>query len=126
VSVTITGDRTKRRIPELSTIDLTSTSAVASYARAARAHCRDLAAEFDWAASEVQAALTHQAKHPLLASIPVRLRARRVARRLRRARDCAIGAGIEAVAFWHAYQREFAPVIEPPRARAPGGWDFRG
>ena len=115
----------KRRIPELSTIQLNTTSAFAEYTRQSRALCRDLAAEFDFAAAEIQAALIRQSKHPLLASVSVRIRARKVARRLRRARDCAIGAGIESVAAWHEFQRQFAVVIDPPKTRVANGFEFR-
>lgn len=119
------GGRGKRRIPELATIELSTTSAFAEYTRESRALCRDLAAEFDFAASEIHAALVRQSKHPLLAAIPVRIKAAKVRRRLRRARDCAVGAGIESVAAWHTFQREFGPVISPPKVRAQNGFDFR-
>jgi hypothetical protein len=115
----------RARIPELATIDVNSTSAFAEYTRASRKLCRDLAAEFDFAAAEIQTALIRSSKQPLLHGIAVRYRARKVSRRLRRARDCAIGAGIECVAAWHTFQREFEMVVAPPKQKARAGFDFR-
>jgi hypothetical protein len=109
---------------ELSMIDLNSTEAMAAYSKAGRDLCRDIASELDWAAHETQAALSRMQKHPLLATIKVRFHARRVASRLRRARDLQVGAGIEMVKFWHEYRRRFGPAINPPKQRTPNNWDF--
>jgi hypothetical protein len=109
---------------ELSMIELNSTEALAAYSKAGRDLSRDIASEFDWAAHEVQAALARMEKHPLLQGIKARYHARRVAARLRRARDLQVGSGIELVKFWHEYRRRFAPAINPPRQRKPNNWDF--
>jgi hypothetical protein len=110
---------------ELSMIELNSTKGLASYSKAGRDHCRDLAQELDWAAHEVQAALSRMHGHPLLMNIRVKFHARRVAARLRRARDLQVGAGIEMVKFWAEYRKRFGPAINPPRQRAPRkAWDF--
>jgi hypothetical protein len=110
---------------ELSMIELNGTSGLAAYSKAGRDVCRDLAAEMDWAAHEVQAALIRMDKHPLLTGIKTRYHARRVASRLRRARDLQVGAGIEMVKFWYEYRNRFGEAIAPPKARAKRPtWDF--
>jgi hypothetical protein len=110
---------------ELSMIEMNGTAGLAAYSKAGRDVCRDLAAELDWAAHEVQASLNAMHGHPLMANIKVRFHARRVAARLRRARDLQVGAGIEMVKFWYEYKNRFAPAISPPTARAKRpAWDF--
>lgn len=112
---------------ELSMIDLNGTKGLAAYSKAGRDVCRDMAAELDWAAHEVQSALTRMHGHPLLLNIKVRFHARRVAARLRRARDLQVGAGIEMVKFWYEYRNRFAPALGPPKAPPRrSNWDFKG
>lgn len=111
---------------ELSMIELDGTRGLAAYSKAGRDLCRDIAQELDWAAHEVQAALTRMHGHPLLLNIKTRYHARRVAARLRRARDLQIGAGIELVKFWYEYRNRFGEVISPPRTRQRATWDFEG
>lgn len=112
---------------ELSMIEINGTAGVAAYSKAGRDVCRDLAAELDWAAHEVQASLSRLEGHPLLGGIKAKFHARRVAARLRRARDLQVGAGIEMVKFWYEYKTRFGPVINPPRVSRPRKtWDFEG
>lgn len=111
---------------ELSMIEMNGTAGLAAYSKAGRDVCRDLAQELDWAAHEVQAALIRMDGHPLLAGIKARYHARRVAGRLRRARDLQVGAGIEMVKFWYEYKQRFGPAINPPRTRSRSAWDFEG
>ncbi len=112
---------------ELSMIELNGTQGLAAYSKAGRDVCRDLASELDWAAHEVQASLNRMHGHPLLLNIKTRYHARRVASRLRRARDLQVGAGIEMVKFWYEYRNRFGPAISPPTntAKRPT-WDFKG
>lgn len=110
---------------ELSMIEMNGTAGLAAYSKAGRDVCRDLAQELDWAAHEVQASLSRMEGHPLLQGVKARYHARRVAARLRRARDLQVGAGIELVKFWFEYKNRFAPAISPPKARARRpAWDF--
>jgi hypothetical protein len=109
---------------ELSMIELNSTKGLASYSKAGRDLSRDIAMELDWAAHEVQASLSRMHGHPLLMNIKVKFHARRVAARLRRARDLQVGCGIELVKFWQEYRRRFGPAINPPRERQRNNWDF--
>jgi hypothetical protein len=112
---------------ELSMIEMNGTAGLAAYSKAGRDVCRDLASELDWAAHEVQTSLTRMHGHPLMANIKTRYHARRVAARLRRARDLQVGAGIEMVKFWYEYRARFGPAISPPKVRAPRtNWDFKG
>src|SRR5580700_1828355 len=103
----------RKRIPELSMIELNSTSGVADYMSASRNLARDFANELDCAAGELYAALSRMQGHPLAFGVDMRLKARRVRRRLQRARDLVLGGGIECVKAWHTFQREFGPVLDP-------------
>lgn len=109
-----------KRINDLSGIEFTGARSVAQYSKAARALCRDLSREFEFSAEEIEGALIASMKgHPLLALVgapDVRLRARRVARRLRRASELAQGAAVEAVKFNAQFRREFADILNPPRS----------
>jgi hypothetical protein len=109
---------------ELSMIELRSTEGLATYSKAGRDLCRDIASELDWAAHEVQASLSRMHGHPLLLNIKVKWHARRVAARLRRARDLQVGSGIELVKFWHEYRQRFGPAISPAPQRTPKTWKF--
>jgi hypothetical protein len=112
---------------ELSMIELNGTKGLATYSKAGRDLCRDIAQELDWAAHEVQASLARMHGHPLLMNIKVRFHARRVAARLRRARDLQIGSGIEMVKFWQEYRSRFGPAISPPKNPPKRQrWDFEG
>jgi hypothetical protein len=114
----------RQRIPELSGIEFTGHASVAEYSRTLRALMRDLGCELDFAAEEIQAVLSRQKGHPLLMGADVRLRARRVARRLRRGSELCTGAAVEAVKFYHEFRAQFAEVITPRTATAGKPFDF--
>lgn len=105
------------RIPELSGIQFTGHRSVAEYSKALRALCRDLSHETDFAAAEIYTVLSRQKGHPLLMGVDVKIRARKVAKRLRRASELAAGGAIEAVAFYREFRLQFAPVITPTKAK---------
>ena len=111
---------------ELSMIEIDGTQGLAAYSKAGRDVCRDMAHELDWAAHEVQQALARMHGHPMLRNLKVKYNARRVAARLRRARDLQVGAGIEMVKFWYEYRNRFAPAISPPRQTRRDSWHFKG
>lgn len=117
-----------KRIDELANIDFTGAKSVATYSKAARNICRDLCRELEFSADEIEGALVASMKgHPLLAIVgapDVRLRARRVARRLRRASELAQGAAVEAVKFNSQFRREFADILNPPKSRSKT-FDFK-
>jgi CTP:molybdopterin cytidylyltransferase MocA len=112
-----------KSIPELDTIEFKNATSITEYSRRLRALGRDLAAELDASAEEVEAVLGRQAGHPLLMGADVRRRARRVARRLRRARELATGVAVEAVRFNADFRTEFADVIKPAPPKRPA-FDF--
>jgi hypothetical protein len=112
------------RIPELSGIEFTGHAAVAEYSKALRALCRDLSFEIEFAAEEIYAVLSRQKGHPLLLGLDVRLRARRVANRLRRAEELTAGAAVEAVKFYVEFRRQFAEAINPPAQRSAKAFNF--
>lgn len=105
----------ERRIDGLSAIEFDGAKDITIYARNGREICRDLAMEFEAAAEQVIGVLSRQQGHPLLFGLDVRLRARRVGNRLRRAAECAQGAGVEVVKFRSEFRYQFANVINPPK-----------
>ncbi|WP_433465812.1 hypothetical protein [Spirillospora sp. CA-128828] len=106
----------KSRIPELAEIPFTGSKSITEYSQAGRRICRDLAIEFDLSAEEVYKALVATAKgNPLLFGVDVRMRARRVSKRLKRASEHEAAAGAELVAFHASFRKEFADVLNPPK-----------
>ncbi|GAA4221628.1 hypothetical protein FHR32_005160 [Streptosporangium album] len=115
----------RSRIPELSNIPWGGPTAITEYAKAGRALCRDLGEEFVLGSDELYAVLIRSFKgHPILAVFgapDVRLRARRVVRRLKRAADLQRGAGVELVKFHAQFRKEFIDILPQakPAARKP-------
>lgn len=84
---------------------------VTRYARTLQRLGRDMAAQFDADAEAATAAMKQLGKrHKLLFGVDARLRAFRVARGLRRARDCALALSTEAVKFQIEYRRQFLNI----------------
>lgn len=117
-----------QRIDGLSEIEFTGAKSVAHYSKAARNLCRDLAREFEFGGDEIEGALVAAMKgNPVLALVgapDVRMRARRVAKRLRRASELAQGAAVEAVKFNAQFRREFADILNPPKTSSKK-FDFK-
>lgn len=109
-------------IPRLSAFELRGTEDVAKYSEALRDISRALANEVDYTAAELQATLT-RAGGSLSDKFQARMKARKVTRRLRRARDLYAGAAIEAVKFWATYRMEYDPLITPAK-QAPQAWKW--
>jgi hypothetical protein len=107
------------RIDGLSGVEFTGPRSIQNYSRAGRNIARDLSKEFDFAADEIEAVLIASMKgHPvlqLLGAPDVRMRARRVARRLRRAAELSQGAAVELVKFHMQFKTEFSDVLAPGR-----------
>jgi hypothetical protein len=103
-----------QKIPNLSVIELRGTQDVAIYSQALRDASRLMANEIDYTAAELQAALG-RAGASFGDKWTARAKARRVTRRLRRARDLYNGAAIEAVKFWAVYRQEYDPMITPAK-----------
>ena len=115
----------KDRIPELAQIPFTGSKSITEYSQAGRLICRDLTIEFDMAADEVYSALVaSQRGNPLLLGVDVRMRARRVKKRLKRASEHTKAAGAEMVAFHAQFRKEFADVLNPPR-KPVRNFDFK-
>jgi hypothetical protein len=110
---------TRKRIPELESIDFTGAKSVANYSKTLRDLSRDMSNESEFAAEELTAVLSRQRGHPLLAGIDVRMRARRVARRLYRAAQLYNGAAVEAVKLYQEFRVQFADVITPKAPAKP-------
>ncbi|MGW4424012.1 hypothetical protein [Streptosporangium sp. NPDC004631] len=124
-------DRPARsRIPELSAIPWAGPRAITEYAKVGRAIARDLSGEFDMGAEELYAVLVRSFKgHPVLSVFgapDVRLRARRVVRRLKRAAELQKGAAVELVKFHAQFRKEFVEVLpqaKPEKRRAQFDWN---
>ncbi|MFC4536995.1 hypothetical protein [Sphaerisporangium dianthi] len=109
----------KTRIPELSTIEINSTSALKKYVDASRALARDFSVELEWGAEEITAVLTATGKgNPWLMGVDVKWRARRVAARARRAAELQRGAAVELVRLWQDFVIQFAPALEKHKQAA--------
>jgi hypothetical protein len=107
----------RTRVPELSGIELRGSADIAAYAEAVRTLGHDIAWEIENAADEVEAALRSLKGHPLLLGVDVRIRARWVSNRLRRAEECAHGLAIEAVKFNAEYRKQFVEAAEDPKKK---------
>jgi hypothetical protein len=103
--------------PRLSAFEIRGTEDIAKYSEALREISRTMAAELDYTAAELQVVLSH-AGLSLSDKFQARMKARKVTRRLRRARDLYHGAALEAVAFWATYRQEYDPLIVPSRQAA--------
>lgn len=113
----------ERRIDGLSAIEFDGAKDITIYAKTGRELCRDLAMELEAAAEQLLGVLSRQSGHPLLMGVDVRIRARKVSKRLRRAAECAQGAGIEIVKFRSEFRFQFAHIINPPKTRSKFDWD---
>lgn len=101
------------RIPELSSIEFNSTSALKQYVNEARRLGRDFGVELDWAAEEIAGVLTSTGKgNPWLMGVDVKWRAKRVANRARRAAELQRASAVELVRFWQEFVIQFAPALE--------------
>ncbi|MFD0774705.1 hypothetical protein ACFQZ2_12275 [Streptomonospora algeriensis] len=97
------------RIHELAEIDFTGRvgTQVTTYAKKSRKFARDLASELETGAEDARQAMKGLKGHPALMGVDVRLRARRVARKLRRAQELAKGISAESVKFASEYRKQF-------------------
>lgn len=112
-------NRTQRQLTEL---ELRGSSDVAAYSQTLRNHLRDLATELDLTASELQRTLESSTGTALDRGI-ARMKARKVARRLRRARDLINGAAVEGARLWQTYMVEYADLISPNGKKAGWKWE---
>lgn len=108
----------KRKIPELSEIEFTGSKSITAYSKVGRELARDFGMELEFAADEVYGALVASQKgHPALFGVDVKLRARRVARRLKRASELQKASGVELVKFHSQFRREFLDLLQPEKKR---------
>lgn len=98
-----------RQISELARIEFTGSLGAAfnDYSAELYALARRWQFELDMAAADVQAGLEALHGHPLLLGLDVRLKARRVAKALRRAQNLAHGLANEAQFLHRAYVQHF-------------------
>ncbi len=112
-------NRTTRQISE---IELRGTEDIATYSVSLRELLRSIATELDLTASELRATLENSTGTALDRTI-ARSKARKVARRLERARDLIQGAAVESARMWVTYQTEYADLIRPSGKRRGWKWE---
>ncbi|WP_242903692.1 hypothetical protein [Actinomadura terrae] len=98
---------------------------VAAYARATQRFGHDLAYELDNAATAAEAAMKQLEGHPLLFGIDVKIRAGRVAGKLRKAQELALAISAESVKFHVQYRQEFL-AVGPADMRGRRGGRYTG
>ncbi|MEU1731344.1 hypothetical protein [Streptosporangium sp. NPDC020145] len=120
----------RSRIPELSNIPWQGPVAITNYAKVGRDLCRDLGEELTLGADELYAVLIRSFKgHPVLSVFgapDVRMRARRVVKRLKRAAELQKGSGVELVKFHAQFRKEFVDILpqaKPEKRRAEFNWN---
>jgi hypothetical protein len=98
----------ERKISELENVEFRGSlgEAFTAYAEAAQGLTGPLAFELEVAANDAEAAMAALKGHPLLLGIDTRIRARRVAKRLKRAAELAEGIGKEVGKFPTEYRRQ--------------------
>jgi len=105
-------------LAELADIEITSTSSLKKYVESSRSLCRDISSELDWAAEELITVLTQTQKgNPALLGFDVKIRARRIAKRARRAAELQRGSAVEMTRLWQDYLVQFAPAITPKKGK---------
>ena len=116
---------TRRRIPELQSIEFKGSKSVADYSTKGRDLLREIAWEFHESSEELKAALSRQKGHPLLFGLDVKIRAKRVASRLVRASEGAVGVAAELVKLNAEYKRQFVePAQEAKRRQRKNSWEM--
>jgi hypothetical protein len=94
---------------------------VHKYSKGTQDLARDLAYELENSAEAARKAIVDKLTgHALLRGIDVKARAWWVTRRLRRARDCALGVSAEAVKFSIEYRRQFLDIDDRGRDKGRG------
>lgn len=104
----------ERRIDELAKVEFVGSLTIATYDYGQAMHALGhlLRIELDMAAVESEAAMASLKGHPLLLGLDVRVKARRVSKRLRRAQDLAWGLAEEGRRFHRDYLKNF---VDPAR-----------
>ena len=106
-----------RNVRAIAEIELRGTEDIAAYSVSLKDLLTALAIELDLTARELQSTLEHSTGTALDRGI-ARLKARKVARRLHRARDLIQGAATEGARFWTTYRTEYEDLIHPGKKQA--------
>lgn len=100
---------------------------VAKYAKETQRLGHDLAYTLDNDKARARKAMLKLHGHPLLAGVDVRIRARMVTRKLKRARELARGISAEAVKYQMEYRKQFLDTDDSGkkhRSSGKGGVDL--
>ncbi|MGH3380735.1 MAG: hypothetical protein ACRDP6_38975 [Actinoallomurus sp.] len=114
----------RKRIPELQSIEFKGSKSIADYSRTGRDLSRDLAWEYHESADEVRAVLSAQKGHPLLIGLDVKIRARRVAAHLKRAAEGQAGVAAALVKFNAEYKRQFVDPANASKRKPKKSWEM--
>lgn len=104
---------------DLERIEFQKPSDLEQFSKTGKAVMRDLRDIFEGAAEDTKFALRSIEGHPALFGLDVRVKAWKVANRLRRAAEACNGAALETVRFWAEYQTQFGEPFEAARNRRP-------
>jgi hypothetical protein len=117
----------EKRIDEIADCEFVGKDIAGQFARYARLNqllAHDLARELANAEEAAQQAMRQLKGHPLLAGIDVMLRARKVTRVFREAREVCEGISAECVAFHVQFRQEYAEELRGKRNAKSK--DYRG
>lgn len=99
---------------------------VSDYSKANQRFAHDMARELDAAEQAAEAAMIQLKGHPLLGGIDIRIRAWRVARTLREARELVQGISAEMVKFNIQFRTEFLDTAAGGGDRSGKRSDYKG
>jgi hypothetical protein len=100
-------------------------SDITKYAETMRDIGRGLEFELACSASELQAMLGNSGG-TIYERAVAKMKARRVAARLKRASHLARGISVEGIKFYKTFQREFALALSPPKKSTKKTFDWKG
>ena len=108
------------RVAGLSKIELMGTEDLEKYLTELKSHYRELKDEIDNAADIMQ--VTLEESTPGFDKFSARMKARKVARQLKRSGDAAHRGMIHAVRTWAIYKREYEPKTDTKKPKRQ--WKF--
>lgn len=100
-------------------------SDIRKYAETMRAIGRGLEFELASSASELQA-LLGSSGGTIYERAVAKMKARKVAARLKRASHLSRGISVEAVKFYKTFEREYALALNPPKKSTKKTFDWKG
>ena len=117
----------KRKFSELAKVEFVGSldESFGRYSQVGAHLARQWAFELEMAAGDSQAAMESLRGHPLLFGLDARVKARRVAKRLKRANELASGIATEFERFHRSYKRNFPECTHAVRDELQEAHDQR-